>query len=107
MGHHGEELVPLSQGVVDDVEEGLVDVHGPAPDGLAAFDRGKPSVGRELEGPGRGRNLDEDRRRRGDWRIGTERRARGAEKPEGNRCGDPAAPERPGASTYRIPANHC
>ena len=97
MGHHGEELVPLSQGVVDDVEEGvLVDLHSPAPDGLVASDRGKPSVRRELEGPGRGRDFDEDRRRRGDWRIGTERRARGAEKPEGNRCGEPAAPGAPG-----------
>src|SRR4051794_33040717 len=88
MGHHGEELVPLAERVVNDVEEGLVDLHGPAPDGLAASDRGKPSVRRELEGPGWGRDFDEDRRRRGDWRIGTERRARG-EKPEGNRCGEP------------------
>jgi hypothetical protein len=107
MGHHGKELVPLAERVVDDVEEGLVDLHGSAPDGLAASDRGKPCVRREPEGPGRGRDFDEDRRRRGDWRIGAERRACGAEKPEGNRCGEPAAPERPRASTCRIPANHC
>ena len=36
-------------------------LHGSAPDGLAASYRGKPSVWRELKGPGRGRGACQQR----------------------------------------------